>query len=82
MNRLSTAGFVPPSVYTGIRLFVLLGKRSSDVSSMLWSVRRRIVPQANSYVGKQSCPTPPSHPTMHPDETSLWYVLVLDLKSN
>ena len=36
MNRLSTAGFVPPSVYIGFRLFVLLGRRSGDVSSMLF----------------------------------------------
>ena len=44
INRLSTAGFVPPSVYIGIRLFVLLGRCSGDVSSMLWRVRRTIVP--------------------------------------
>ena len=34
LNRGSTAGFVPPSVYIGFRLFVLLGRRR-DVSSML-----------------------------------------------
>ena len=35
MNRLSTAGFVPPSVYIGFRLFVLLQRRSGDLS-MSW----------------------------------------------
>ena len=44
MNRLSTAGFVPPSVYIGFRLFVLLEGRSGDVSSMLWRVRGTLVP--------------------------------------
>ena len=78
MNRLSTAGFVPLSVYIGFRLFVLLGKRSGDVSSMLWRVRRRLVSWANSSVGIQSCPTPPRHPAVRPDATRLWYVRVLD----
>ena len=44
MNHWSTAGFVPPSIYIGFRLFVLLGRRSGDVSSMLWRVGKRIVP--------------------------------------
>ena len=35
INRGSTGHFVPPSVYIGFRLFVLLGIRSGDVSSML-----------------------------------------------
>ena len=43
-SRGSTGHFVPPSVYIGFRLFVLLGRRSGDVSSVLWRVRRRIVP--------------------------------------
>ena len=78
MNRLSTAGFVPPSVCIGFRLFVLLGKRSGDVSSMLWRVRGRIVPLAHSSVGEQSCPTPPRHPAVRPVATRPWYVRVLD----
>ena len=49
LKRGSTAGFVPPSVYIGFRLFVLLGKRR-DVSSMLWRVRGRVVSWANSVV--------------------------------
>ena len=49
MNRLSTAGFVPllPSVCIRFRLFVLLGKGSSDDSSMLWGVRGQIFLYAN-----------------------------------
>ena len=35
INRLSTGRCVPPSVYIGFRLFVLLENRSGDVSSML-----------------------------------------------
>ena len=35
MNRMSTAGFVYPSVCIGIRLFVLLGRCSGDIFSML-----------------------------------------------
>ena len=31
-------------IYIGIRLFVLVGGRSGDVSSMLWRVRGRIFP--------------------------------------
>ena len=79
MNRWSTAGFVPPSVYIGFRSFVLLGRRSSDVSSMLWKVRRRLVSWTNNPVGTQSCPTPPRHPALRPDPTRPWYVRVLDL---
>ena len=44
MSQLSTAGFVPPSVYIGFRLFVLLERRSGDLSSMLWRVREKLVP--------------------------------------
>ena len=67
MNRLSTAGFVPPSVYIGFRLFVLLGRRSGDVSSMLWRMRRRLFPRrtvllANSPARPRPA-TPPCAPT-------------------
>ena len=44
INRLSTADFVPPSVYIGFRLFVLLERRPRNVSSMFWRVRMRLVP--------------------------------------
>ena len=43
MNRGSTADFVPPPIYIRFRLFVLLERRSGDVSSMLWRVRGRVV---------------------------------------
>ena len=38
------SGFWLQQVYIGFRLFVLLGGRSGDVSSMLWMVQERIVP--------------------------------------
>ena len=81
MNRLSTARCVPQSVYIGFRLFVLLGGRSGDVSAMLWKVRGRLVSWANSFVGTQSCPTPPRHPAVCPDPTRPRYVRVLDSTS-
>ena len=59
MNRGSTAGFNPSSVYIGFGLFVLQESRSGDESSMLWRVRGRLVSWANSSVGMQFCPTPP-----------------------
>ena len=77
INRCSTAGFVPPSVYIGFRLFVLLGRRG-NVSSILWRVRGRLVSWANSSVGIQSCPTPPRHPAVRSVPTRQRYVRVLD----
>ena len=44
IGRGSTASFVPPLVYIRFRLFVLLGRRSGDLSSLLLGVRGRIVP--------------------------------------
>ena len=44
MHRSSAAGFVPSSVCIEFPLFVLLGSRSGDVSSMLLRVRERILP--------------------------------------
>ena len=81
MTWLSTAGFVPPSVYIGLSLFVLLERRSGDVSAMLGKVRGRLVSRANSSVGIQSCPTPPRHLAVRPDATRPWYVRVLDSTS-
>ena len=57
INRGSTGDFVPPSVYIGFRLFVLLERRSSDVSSIPWKEWWTFVSWANNSVGKQSCPT-------------------------
>ena len=80
INRGSTAHFVP-SVYIGFRLFVLLEKRSSDVSSIPWRVQGTCVSWANNSVGTQSCPTPPGRPAERPDPTRPWYVRVLDSTS-
>ena len=62
MNRRSTAGFVPPSVYMRFRLFVLLGGRSSVVSSMPWGVRRSLVALATCSA-RPSPAAPPCAPT-------------------
>ena len=78
MNRLSTAGFVLPSIYMGFRMFVLLGTRSGDVSSILWKVRGRIVPYAHRYIAEQFCLTPPRHSAVRSDATRPWYVRVFD----
>ena len=78
VSRGSTADFVPPSVYIGFRLFVLLGRRSSDVSSMPRMVRWTFASWANSSVGTQSCPTLPGRSAGRPDPTRPWYVRVLD----
>ena len=43
IDRSSTARYVPSSVYIGFLLFVLLGRRSGDVSLMLWGVRGTLV---------------------------------------
>ena len=74
VNRLSTGRCVPPSEF---RLFVLLEKRSGDVSSMPWGVRRTHVSWANS-VGVRSCPAPPRRPAVRPDPTRPLNVRVLD----
>ena len=78
LNRLSTAHFVPPSVYIAFRLFVFLEKRSSDVSAIPWRVHGTFVSWANSSVGTQSCPTPPGGSAGRPDQTRPLYVRVLD----
>ena len=62
----------------GFRLFVLLERRSSIISSMPWRVQGTFVCCADNSVGIQSCPTPRGRPTERPDPTRPWYVQVLD----
>ena len=78
INRWSTADSVPPSVCIGFRLFVLLERRWSDVSSIPWRERWTFVSWANSSVGTQSCPTPPGRSAGRSDPTRPWYVRDLD----
>ena len=83
VQRGSNAGpmrvFVPPPVYMGFRLFVLLGGCSRHVRTMLWKVRGTVVSWANGSVGVPSCPAPPRRPAKRrPDPTRPWYVRVLD----
>ena len=74
MNRGKTAGqpliLFLRSVYIGFRLFVLLERRSGDVSSMPWRVRGTLVSWAISSVGTQSYPTPPRRPPGAPTRTA------------
>ena len=59
-------------------MFVLLERRSGDVSSILWRVRGTLVSWANSSVGIQSCPIPPRRSAVRPEPTRPWYVPVLE----
>ena len=58
MNRSPTAGqlriLFPHSVYIGFCLFVLLGRRSGNMFSMLRRVRGRIVFWADCSIGVES----------------------------
>ena len=58
MNRLSTAGFIPPSVYIGFPLFVLPETRPGGCSSIVRKVRVTVVSWADRPVGIPSCPFP------------------------
>ena len=78
INRSSTARCVPPSIYIGFRLFVLLERRSGDVYSMPWGVRGTLVSLANCFVGVQSCPAPLRLSAVRPDPTRPWCFRVLD----
>ena len=59
MNRGSTAGFVPPSVYMGFCLFVLAKIRSGQLSSIPWRARGTVGFWATRPVGVLFCPAPP-----------------------
>ena len=82
INRLSTGRCVTPSFEIGFRLFVLLGRRSGELSAMPWRVRGTLVSWANCFVGVPSCPAPPRRPAARPDPTRPWYVRVLDSTCN
>ena len=80
VNRGSTIGFVPLSVYIGFPLFVLLGNRSKQLSTMLGGAKDGCL------LGEPICrrpglpgPAPPRRPAVRrPDPTCPWYVRVLD----
>ena len=74
MNRLSTAGFVPPSVYIGFRLFVFL-ERGSDAmerakSSMRWRELKRsfffLPDRPNGVLSYPALPRPAAPPCAAP----------------
>ena len=58
INRGSTAGFVPPWVYIGFRLFMLQETRPRGFSSIVWGVKGSVVFWANRPVGVPSCSSP------------------------
>ena len=59
MNRLSTAGFVPPSVYIGFPLFVLARGRSGQLSTIPWKAKGTVGFWATRLVGILFRPAPP-----------------------
>ena len=59
MNRLSTAGFVPPSGYIGFPSFVLAKGRSGQLSTILWGATGTVSFCATRPVGVLFCPAPP-----------------------
>ena len=80
INRGSTAGFVPPTVYIGTPLIVLPKNCSEKLSSMPWKARKTVVSCANKPVGVPSCRARPAQPPRRapPDPTHPWCVRVLD----
>ena len=79
INRSSTAGFVPPTVYIGFPLFVLPKRCSRQLSSMPWRARGTVVFYANKPVGVPPCRARPAQPPRRapPDTTRPWCVRVL-----
>ena len=59
MNRLSTAGCVPPAVYIGCPLFVLAKSRSGQLSTTPRGAKETVGFRATRPVGTLFCPAPP-----------------------
>ena len=59
LNRLSTAGFVPPPVYIGFPLFVLAKRRSEQLFTVPWRARGTVGFRADRNVGTLFCPASP-----------------------
>ena len=80
ISRWSSAGLVPPPLYIGFRLFVLLRRRLGHLCSIPWRIRGTDVSWANRSVDVPSCPAPPRRPAVfnRPDPNGPWYVRVLD----
>ena len=83
INRGSTTGFVPPTAYMGIPLFVLPKKCSGHLSSMPWRARGTVVSCAKQPVGVPSRWARPAKPPRRAplDPTRPWCVRVLDSTS-
>ena len=71
INRLSTAGFVPPTDYKGFPLFVLPKSCSGQLSSMPWGAQGTVVSCADKTVGVPPCRARPAQPPRRapPDPT-------------
>ena len=63
-NRWSTAGFVPPPVYTGFPLFVLAKRRSEQLFTVPWRARGTVGSRADRNVGTLFCLASP-RPAVH-----------------
>ena len=77
-RRSKNAGFVPPSVYMTFCLFVLLGKHSGSVSSMLWGYGKglflwRTVLFASSPARPRPA-NPPCTPSRRPSGMSRFWI--------
>ena len=59
INRLSTAGFVLPSVTIGFPFVLASGGSFMTVSSMPWGIRGSVVSWGNRPIGAPSYPAPP-----------------------
>ena len=70
IDQLSTDRCVPPSVYIGFRLFVLLGRRSGDLSSMPWRVRGTLDALGELFCRRAVIHDPVPPPRRAPDPTS------------
>ena len=81
MNRLSTAGFVPPSVYIDFPLLVLRETNPGGHSSIVWRVRGAVFSGANNPCRRPVLPVPARprrRAVRRPLPSRLGYVRVLD----
>ena len=80
IKRGSTAGFVPPSVYIRFPLFVLLKRRSGQLSSMPGGTRDgRLLGELAHQRPVLPVPAPPRRSSVRrPDPTRPWYIQALE----
>ena len=64
---MSTAGFIPPSVYIGFRLFVLLENRSGDMLALEGAREARLLDEQFCWHPVLPNPAPPPRRAPRPD---------------